>query len=112
MKTLVHILISAVAVYVAARVLPGISVDGPGTALAVAVVLGVINALIRPVLLLLTFPINLMTLGLLTFAIMGLCVEGAAAVVPGFEVHGFLWAMAFAVVFAFLNWFLNAAEKI
>jgi len=105
-------LVGTAAVYVAARVLPGVAVDGLGTALAVAVVLGLINALIRPVLLLLTLPINILSLGLFTFVIMGLCVEGAAMLVPGFEVHGFLWAMAFAAAFSIINWFLVAAEKI
>jgi putative membrane protein len=111
MKILIHLVVSAAAVYVSARLLPGVWVDGFGNALVVAVVLGLINALVRPILFILTLPINLMTLGLFTFVIMGLCVELTAKLVPGFHVTGFLWAMAFATVLAVVNSFLHAFEK-
>ncbi len=111
MRILIHLLISAVAVYVTASVLPGVSIDGVGTALAVAVVLGLVNTLVRPVLFILTLPINILTLGLFTFVVIGLCVELTAWLVPGFHVAGLLWALAFAGVLSIVNAFLQGLER-
>ncbi len=104
---LVSILISAVAVFVAAQILPGVHVDGFGTSIVVAIVLGVVNGFIRPLLLLLTLPINVMTLGLFTLVVIGVCVLLVDAIVPGFSVDGFLWALIFAAVLAVISGFLN-----
>jgi putative membrane protein len=111
MKILAHLLLSGLAVFVAARLLPGVSVDGYGTALIVAVVLGVANAVLKPILLLLTLPINILTLGLFTFVIIGGLVELTSALVPGFRVGGFLWALAFAFVLAVVNGVFHAFER-
>jgi len=111
MKIIAHLLLSGLAVFVAARLLPGVSVDGYGTALLVAVVLGVANAVLKPILLLLTLPINILTLGLFTFVIIGGLVELTAALVPGFRVSGFLWALAFAFVLAVVNGVFHAFER-
>ncbi len=108
MRVLAHVLLSAIAVFVAARVLPGVSVDGFATALTVAVVLGVVNAFLRPALLILTLPINILTLGLFTFVVIGGCVLLTARVVPGFQVAGFGWALGFALVLWVLNAFLHS----
>ena len=108
MKILAHVLLSAVAVFVAARVLPGVGVDSFGTALAVAVVLGVVNAFLRPILLILTLPVNILTLGLFTFVIIGGCVMLVARIVPGFHVAGFGWALAFALTLGVINAFFHA----
>jgi len=110
MRILIHILLSAIAVYVTSRILPGVHVANFGTALVVAVVLGLVNATVRPILFLLTLPINLMTLGLLTFVIIGGCVELVAWLVPGFQVDGFLWALAFAAVLWPINTFLHTLQ--
>ncbi len=107
MKILVHILVSAIAVFVAARILPGVKVDGFTTALIVAVVLGAVNAIVRPILFILTLPINILTLGLFTFVIIGLCVELVAKLVPGFSVASFWWALAFGLVLSVLTAFLH-----
>lgn len=111
MKILIHVLLSAVAVYVAARVLPGVHVDSFGTALAVAVVLGIVNGLLRPVLLILTLPINILTLGLFTFVIIGGCVLLVAHLVPGFQVAGLGWALVFAFALWLINGFFHALER-
>lgn len=111
MKTLAHLLLSGLAVFVAARLLPGVTVAGYGTALIVAVVLGVANAVLKPILILLTLPLNILTLGLFTFVIIGGLVELAAALVPGFHVAGFIWALAFAGVLAVLNAFFHVLER-
>lgn len=110
MRLLVHILAGGLAVFAAAKMLPGVEVTGFGTAVAVAVVLGLVNATLRPLLLVLTLPLNLMTLGLFTFVIIGGLVMLTAAVVPGFHVAGFWWALAFALVLAALNAFLHAVS--
>jgi putative membrane protein len=111
MKYLAHLLLSGLAVFLAARFLPGVSVAGYGTALVVAVVLGLSNALLKPLLILLTLPLNIMTLGLFTFVIIGGLVELTAAFVPGFRVASFLWALAFAGVLAVLNGFFHLLER-
>lgn len=107
MAIILSLVLSTIAVFVAANILPGVHIDGWTTALIVAVVLGIINAFIRPLLLILTLPINILTLGLLTFVIIGVCVMLASAIVPGFKVDGFLWAMVFGVVLAIINAFIN-----
>jgi len=102
------ILLSTIAVFVTANILPGTRVDGWGTALIVAIVLGVVNAFIRPLLLILTLPLNILTLGLFTFVIIGGLVLLVSAIVPGFHVDGFWWALAFALVLAIINGFLSS----
>lgn len=108
MKTLLSLILSTLAVFVTAQIVSGSHVDSATTALLVAIVLGIINAVIRPILLILTLPINILTLGLFTLVIMAVCVLLTSAIVPGFKVDGFWWAMLFAVVCAIINSFLQA----
>jgi putative membrane protein len=104
MDILIRLVISTLAVFVAAYVLPGITLEGGfTTALVVAIVLGLVNTFIRPILLVLTIPLNILTLGLFTFVIMALMVMLVSALVPGFVVDGFWWAMAFAIIFSLIN---------
>jgi putative membrane protein len=107
MKILAHVLVSALAVFVTARILPGVHLASFGAAVVVAVVLGAVNGVIRPALLILTLPINLLTLGLFTFVIIGFCVE----LVPGFTVDGLLWALVFAGVLSVVNSFLHGISR-
>lgn len=107
MGIIISLILNTIAVFVTASILPGIRLDGWTSALLVAVVLGLINAIIRPILLILTLPINILTLGLFTFVIMGLMVLLASAIVPGFYVDGFWWSVAFAVILAIINGFLG-----
>lgn len=106
--TVLYILISTIAVFVTGRILPGVRVDDFTTALLVAVVLGVINAFIRPLLILLTLPINILTMGLFTLVIMGFCAWLTSLIVPGLYIANFWWAIGFAVVLAIINAFFNA----
>lgn len=108
MQVLLTIILSTIAVFVTAHILPGVKVAGWGTALVVAVVLGIVNAFIRPLIFILTLPINILTLGLFTFVIISLLVLLVSAIVPGFQVDGFWWALAFALVLAIINGFLNS----
>ncbi|MFA6091470.1 MAG: phage holin family protein [Elusimicrobiota bacterium] len=112
MKILINILVSSVAVFVTARLLPGVTVEGFGTAIVVAVVLGLVNAFLAPALLLLTLPLNMLTLGLFTFVIIGMLVMLTAHVVPGFRVAGFWWALAFALVLSVINAFFHGIQSL
>lgn len=100
-------LISGLAIVIAAYLLPGIRLSGFFAALVTALVLGLINAVIKPVLLLLTLPINLLTLGLFTLVINALLVLLTSRIVPGFQVDGFWWALAFSVVLTLVNFGLS-----
>lgn len=104
---IVNLLLSAVAVAVSAYLLPGVRVDTFITAVWVALVLGLLNAFVKPALLFLTLPINILTLGLFTFVIMALVVMLAAAVIPGFKVDNFWWSLAFALVLAIISSLLD-----
>lgn len=111
LSILLSLLISSVAVFVTAKILPGVHVDNFGTAIATAVILGLINTFIRPILLLLTLPINILTLGLFTLVIIALLVMLVSAIVPGFTVDGFWWALAFGLVLWIINSFLNSLSN-
>lgn len=107
MEFLISLALSTVAVFVTAYILPGVKIDGWTTALIVAIVLGLVNAFIRPLLLLLTLPLTVLTLGLFSLVIVALCVMLVSAIVPGFTVDGFWWAMAFGIILALINSFLT-----
>ncbi|MFH2062556.1 MAG: phage holin family protein [bacterium] len=107
MKIILSWIVAALSVLAAAYVLPGVSVSGFGLALVVALVLGVVNAFVRPLLLLLTLPLNLLTFGLLTFVINALLVLLVSALVPGFEVGGFWMALLFSLVLSVVSTLLH-----
>lgn len=90
---LVKWLITSIAIFLVGSFLPGIHVADYMTALWAALALGILNAIIRPILLILTLPINLITLGLFTFVLNGLMFLLAARFVSGFQVDGFWWAV-------------------
>jgi putative membrane protein len=102
MKILFHWLISVLAIGIGAYLVPGVTVTLSG-ALVAAVVLGALNLIIRPILLLLTLPINILTLGLFSLVVNALLVMIASAIVPGFVVAGFWSALLFAIVLAVVN---------
>ena len=107
MMLLLKWLIMTVAVGIAAYLLPGISISGFFSALFVALFLGIVNTLVRPLLILITLPINILTLGLFTFVINAVLVLMASKVVHGFGVKGFWWAMLFSVVLSIIQYILN-----
>lgn len=107
MKFLIKILINGLAVLIAAYVTPGVVVNNFLTAIVVSVILGILNTFLKPVLVLLTFPINMMTLGLFTLVINTAIILIASWVVPGFQVKGFLSALIFSFVLSLVNWFLS-----
>ncbi|HVN95076.1 MAG TPA: phage holin family protein [Syntrophorhabdaceae bacterium] len=97
-----------ISVGVAAHLIPGVSVAGFMAALWVALFLGIVNVLIRPILILVTLPINILTLGLFTFVINACLVLLASVVIKGFEVKGFSTAVLFSIVLSVINYLLNA----
>lgn len=103
MKLFFHWLIAALAIGIASYIIPGASVTLAG-ALIAAVVLGAFNFFLRPLLLVLTLPINVLTLGLFSFVINALLVMLVSALVPGFEVVGFWTALLFAFALSVVNW--------
>jgi putative membrane protein len=111
MRTIIHWLLSALAIALTAFILPGVSVSGLWTALIITVVLGLINIIIRPVLFILTLPINILTLGLFTFVINALLILLASKIVPGFQVTGFFPALFFAIVLSIVNPILHSITK-
>ncbi len=107
MNFLVSLLISSLAVLIAAYLVPGVVVASFLTSIAVALVLGLLNTLVRPILLLLTLPINILTLGLFTLVISVIIIYMAAAIVPGFRVDNFLSALLFGLILSLVGWFLQ-----
>ncbi|KKT19178.1 MAG: hypothetical protein UW02_C0014G0019 [Candidatus Nomurabacteria bacterium GW2011_GWB1_43_7] len=111
MKTIIHFVVSALAILATAYILPGVHVDGIVAALVLAVVLGVINTILRPILVFLTLPLTIVTLGLFILVINGLLVMLASYIVPGFTVASFWWALLFGIVLAIVSWVLERFEK-
>ncbi len=110
MKIILHWFLRAVAVLITAYLLPGVILESFFVALVVAVVLGFFNTILRPILVVLTLPINILTLGLFTFVINAVLVLLASNVVPGFHVSGFLTALLFSVILSVISGVLNIFE--
>ena len=109
MGLIIRILISAVAVYIASIFIPGISVSGgAGTYLIVAIVLGFLNAFIKPILTILTIPITILTLGLFLLVLNVLMVYLTAYLVSGFAVSGFIAALLFSIVVSIVTALIDA----
>lgn len=107
MKLFIKWLIMAISILAAAYLIPGVVVGGIWTALWLAVFLGIINIVIKPVLIVLTLPINILMLGLFTFVINALLILLASSVIKGFEVSGFWIALLFSVVLSIISYALN-----
>ncbi len=108
MRLLLVWLINAVALFLLPYIFPSIQVSSFWTALIAALVLGLINTLIRPLLVLLTLPVTLLTLGLFIFVINGLLFWAVGSFVEGFHVGGF-WSGVFgAIVYSLISWLLSA----
>lgn len=110
MRLFFHWLLAAIAIGVSAYVVPGVSVTLEGAIIA-AVVLGALNLFIRPILLFISLPITILTLGLFSLVINAGLVMLASAVVPGFVIPGFWTAFLFAVVLALVNWVFHFWRK-
>jgi putative membrane protein len=99
---------NAVAILLIAYLIPQVmSADGPMAALAAAFVLGLVNAVIRPLFVLLTLPVTVVTLGIFLLVINGLLLWLVSAIVPGFHVNGFLGAVAGSLLISAISWILT-----
>ena len=108
MGFVLRVLINAGTIALAAYLVEGIHLTGLGPALLAGVVLGLINALVRPVLVILTLPLTLLTLGLFLLVLNGFCLAMTAWFVPGFDVHGLLPAVLGALIVTVVSWLLTA----
>ena len=98
MNFIIQLLISSLAVLVTSYILPGVKVDSFFTALVVAAVLAFLNTVVKPLMILLTIPITILSLGLFLVVINALMIMFAAKIVDGFEVQGFWWALLFSII--------------
>jgi putative membrane protein len=104
---ILKLIVNAVALFAVVRLIPGISVTGVGNLVVSSVVLGLLNAVLRPILSLFSLPITILTLGLFTFVINGVVFALVAWVVPGFSVAGFGSAMLGAFAFSVISFILS-----
>jgi len=111
MRLLFKLIISAIAVFAAAYLLPGVHVSSFTTAIIVALVLGLLNLLLKPLLVLLTIPITLLTLGLFLLVINAIIVLICAELVSGFRVDGFLYALLFSLVISLITSLMEGLAK-
>jgi putative membrane protein len=106
-KMLIRLLIQALAVFITAWLLSGVSVNDLYSALIVAVVLGIINTFVKPILAFLTLPISVITLGLFSFVLNALLILLVDHLVDGFAVANFWWAIIFGLFLSIVNWVLT-----
>ena len=107
MRFLARLFLNGLAILIAARLVPGLHLSGTGAALAAGALLGLVNVAVRPVLLLLTLPFTLVTLGLFIFVVNAICLWLTAALIPGFQIAGFWTALLGALVVSVVSWILN-----
>lgn len=100
---LIKILLGSISVMIAAFFLPGIHIDGWLTGILLAAVLILINLTIKPIMIILTLPLTILTLGLFLLVINALMILLADEIIPGFEVDGFWWALIFAILTSLIN---------
>ncbi|HPF91237.1 MAG: phage holin family protein [Flavobacteriales bacterium] len=116
MNILIRLIISAIAVLVTDLLLPGVSLgdmsqtNGLLTAVLVAAVLGLLNAVLKPLLILLTLPVTVVTLGLFLLVINAVIVLIAARLIPGFTVESFWWALGFSLLLSFITSVLSSFD--
>ncbi len=111
MKMIMQWIVSAIVILVVAYILPKVEVSGFLAALAVALVLGLVNTFIRPIVLLLTLPINILTLGLFTLVVNTLMILLVDRIVDGFSVASFGWALVFSIALWIVNSIVGGSES-
>jgi putative membrane protein len=111
MTLIIKWLIMVLAIAISSYLVPGVAIAGFWSALWLALFLGIINILIKPISILVTLPINILTLGLFTFVINALMILLAASVIKGFSVSGFWVAMLFSIVLSIVSYLINALIK-
>ena len=108
---LIRVAINAGAIALAAALIPGIELSGVGAALIAGLVFGLVNAVVRPILVVLTLPITLLTLGLFILVLNAICLWLTSVLVSGFDVHG-VWPAVFGSLFvSVVSWIANALVR-
>jgi len=107
MRFLARLVLNGLAIIIAAWLLPGLHITSPLSALLAGVLLGFVNAIVRPVLFFLTLPLTLLTLGLFIFVLNAICFGLTALLVPGFSIDGFFSAVFGALLVSVVSWILN-----
>lgn len=105
---LVRMLITAISLWLAALVVPGMHLEGVGTVLGAALLLGIVNAFVRPVVILLTLPLTILTLGLFLLVVNAMMLGLVSALFSGFTLGGFWSAMFGAIFVSFFSWLASA----
>ena len=104
---MVRLIVNGIAVLIATYLIPGLQVDDAASGFIAGIVLGIVNAIVRPLLILMTLPFTLLTLGLFIFVVNAICLGLVAWLVPGFRISGF-WAAFFgALIITLVSWLLN-----
>jgi len=111
MNYILKIILSAIAVFVLASILPGITIESYLTAILVAIVLGFLNTLVRPILIFFTIPLTIITLGLFLFIINAFIVLIAGYFISGFTVTSIFWALLFSILLSILQSILHKVLK-
>lgn len=100
---IVKIIINAIAIYATAKLVKGVEISSFGTAIVAALVLSIVNALIKPLLMVLTLPVNFLSLGLFTFVVDGLSLMIVSGITKGFEIHGIGPAMLASIIISVIS---------
>lgn len=111
MKLILRLLLNALAVVILSYVLPGVGVDSITTAIIVALVLSILNFVVKPILVILTLPITILTLGLFLLIINAIIILIAANFISGFYVSSIWWAIIFSLLLSFLQSILHSILK-
>lgn len=110
MEMIIRLLINVLAFYITSYLIPGVVISGWQALFVIAVVWGILTAIIKPILIILTLPINILTLGLFTFVINAVLLLITSNLVPGFRIDGFGTAFLAAIVLTIVNGFLSALK--
>lgn len=110
MKLIIRLLVSAAVAFILAQVLPGVHVKGYGTAIWFAIVLGLLNAFLAPLLIIFTLPLTIITFGLFLFVINTITVLLASNWVEGFEIDSFGWGLLFSLLLTIITSMLFSEE--
>src|SRR4051812_14671858 len=108
MKLLLRLLVTALAAMVTAYLLPGVRLKDFVTAIILAVVLSLLNLLVKPILIIFTLPVTIITLGLFLLVINAIIILLASKLVDGFKVDGFWWALIFSLVLTIVSGIMNS----
>jgi len=100
--------LNALALYIVSKIIPGIMLTDFGSALVAAIVIGLMNALVKPILLLLTLPINILSLGLFTFVLNAALLLLASSLTPGFKIEGFWTAVIGSILLSLISTILHS----